>query len=82
MSQGDGSSVHIPLALVCRAQEDMNFALRLLHRESREEAIREAGLELTDDQRSGLYARLDEVANMSLPEALERTRDEGWEALR
>jgi hypothetical protein len=82
MPQEDGSSANIPTALVCQAQEDMNFALRLLHRESREEALREVGLDLTDDQRSTLYTRLDEVANMSLQEALEKTRDEGWQSLR
>jgi hypothetical protein len=76
MSQGGGSSINIPAALVSRAQEDINFALRLLHRESRDEAIREAGVDLTDDQRSELYALLDEVANMSFQEALERIRDE------
>lgn len=77
MSQGGGSSINIPAVLVSQAQEDINFALRLLHRESRDEAIREVGVDLTDDQRSELYALLDEAANMSFQEALERIRDEG-----
>ena len=78
MSQGDGPSINIPTALVSRAQEDIDFALRLLHRESRDEAIREAGLDLTDDQRSELYALLDEAANMSFQEALREFEPRQW----
>ena len=84
MSQGDGSSMDfpgIPAALVSGAQKDINFGLSLLHRESREETIRNAGLDLTDDQRSALDARLDEVANMSFQEALDKLREGGWRAL-
>lgn len=86
MSQEDESTIIIPEPLVNRAKEDPNFALRLLLPESRDEAIREAGQDLTDDQRREhgldlsqrreLSARLDEVATMSVQEAVKRVRDE------
>lgn len=67
----------IPASVVLRAQNDMDFATRLLHRDTREEALREPALQLTDDERSDLSARLDDIANMSLQDAMVRIRDAG-----
>jgi hypothetical protein len=80
MSDGQESFAfaNFPPALVSRAQQDVNFALRLLNRATRDRAIREAGLELTDEQRRELFARLDEVASLSFQEALKKLRDEGF----
>jgi hypothetical protein len=67
----------IPGELVVRAQQDMDYALRLLHQETREEAIREAGLDLTEDKQNSLNASLDQIANMSFQEALEALQNVG-----
>jgi hypothetical protein len=76
-AMGDGYLSGIPGELVVRAQQDTDFALRLLHRESREDAIREAGLDLADEQVSQLHESLDQIANLSFQEALEALRDVG-----
>lgn len=65
----------IPGSVVLRAQEDTNFAVRLLHQDTRAAALTEAGL--TDEQRSALSPILDEIASMSFQDAIQMLRDEG-----
>ena len=76
MSEGTEYFANILEELVRRARGDLDFTLRLLHQESREQAIREVHPNLSGDQMSELDAYLDGVANMSFQEALERFRDE------
>jgi hypothetical protein len=73
----EGYLAAIPGELVVRAQQDMDFALRLLHQESRDDAVSEAGIELTDEQKNTLYVSLDKIANMSFQDALESLRHDG-----
>jgi hypothetical protein len=73
----DGYLADIPGELVVRAQQDMDFALKLLYRDSREEAIRDAGVSLTDEQLSKLHAALDQIASLSFQEALQALKDVG-----
>lgn len=75
MSEGPEYFANIQEELVRRARGDLDFTLRLLHRESREDAIREVHPKLSGNQLSELHARLDDVANMSFQDALERFRD-------
>jgi hypothetical protein len=67
----------IPGALVVRAQDDLEFALRLLHRDTRDEALYELDLGLTEGELGDLSARIDEVAGMSFQTAIEKLRDAG-----
>ena len=67
----------IPGAVVVRAQHDMEFAVRLLHRDTRDDALNDPRLRLTEDERRDLSARLDDIASMSFTEAMERIRDAG-----
>ena len=73
----DGYLADIPGELVVRAQQDLDFALRLLDRDSRKDALLEAGLELTDEQLSTLNAALDQIASLSFQDALQELRDVG-----
>jgi hypothetical protein len=73
----DWSLSDIPGSLVLRAQEDTDFALRLLHRDSREEALSDPALDLSDDQLRVLTPILDEIANLSFQEAIQMIRDQG-----
>lgn len=65
----------IPGSVVLRAQEDTDFALRLLHRDSRAEALIGADLDLSDEQLRELSPILDEIARMSFQEAIEMLKD-------
>lgn len=56
----------LPNELLERAKDDFEFAARLLHVETRKDALGEVGLESDYD----LDQRLSEFANMSLREAL------------
>jgi len=67
----------VPGSVVVRAQHDMDFATRLLHRDTREDALNDPALRLTEDERSELSARLDDIAAMSFQDAMERIRDAG-----
>jgi hypothetical protein len=67
----------IPGALVVRAQDDLDFALRLLHRDTREDALNELDLGLTEKEQRELSARIDEIAGMSFQTAIEELRDAG-----
>jgi hypothetical protein len=67
----------IPGALVVRAQDDLEFALRLLHRDTRDDALYELDLGLTEEEHGALSARIDEVAGMSFQTAIEKLRDAG-----
>jgi hypothetical protein len=67
----------IPGAVVVRAQHDMDFATRLLHRDTRDEALNDPSLRLTEDERTELSSRLDDIATMSFQDAMERIRDAG-----
>lgn len=60
----------LPSELVERASGDVDFAGRLLHVETRAEALREVGLERNYE----LDSRLDEIATMSLREAMVNLR--------
>ena len=69
----------IPGSVVLRAQQDTDFALRLLHRDSREEALSE--LDLTEEQLRDLSPILDEIANLSFQDAIQMIRDQGGVSL-
>jgi hypothetical protein len=71
----------IPGSVVTRAQQDMDFALRLLNQATRAEALNDPGLDLTDEQRSELSSRLDGIASMSFQEAIQMLRDRGTKTL-
>jgi hypothetical protein len=71
----------IPSELVVRAQQDADFALRLLNRETRDAALDEAQLGLPDDQRNELSEILDEIASMSFQDAIRRLREQGLSIL-
>ena len=73
----DGYLSDIPAELVVRAQQDMNFALRLLNQATREDALREAGLELADDELGKLHAALDYIASMSFQDVLQALKNVG-----
>ena len=66
-----------PGALVVRAQQDIAFAVKLLHRDTREEALSEAHLDLTDEERSDLDSLLDEIASLSFQDAIGALGNEG-----
>lgn len=67
----------IPGSVVLRAQEDTEFALRLLHRDSREEALSDPDLDLSDEQLRELSPILDEIASMSFQDAIQMLSDQG-----
>jgi hypothetical protein len=71
----------IPGSVVTKAQQDMDFALRLLHRDTREDALNDPALDLTDEQRQELYSLLDDIASMSFEDAIQRLRDLGTTTL-
>jgi hypothetical protein len=70
-----GYLARIPGTVVLRAQQDSNFAVQLLNRETRERAFADAGVELTGE----LDRTLDEIAQMSFQAAIQTVRDEGIE---
>lgn len=74
---GDGYLTDIPAELVVRAQQDLDYALRLLHRDTRAAAIREAGLDLTTEEQNSLNYSLDQIAQMSFQDVLEALRKVG-----
>jgi hypothetical protein len=76
-SMGDDYLADIPSELVVRSQQNMEFALRLLDQERRQQAIDEAKLSLTDEQLTKLHAALDSIASMSFQEALQALKDVG-----
>jgi hypothetical protein len=67
----------IPGSVVFRAQQDMDFAFRLLNAESRDEALSDPDLDLTDEQLRELSSRLAEIARMSFLDAIRMLRDQG-----
>jgi hypothetical protein len=76
-SMGEKYLADIPSELVVRAQQSMDYALRLLDRERRQEAIDEAELSLTDEQLAKLHAALDFIASMSFQDVLQALKDVG-----
>ena len=74
---GEGYLTDIPAELVVRAQQDLDYALRLLHRDTRAAAIREAGLDLTTEEQNSLNYSLDQIAQMSFQDVLEALRKVG-----
>ena len=74
---GDGYLSDIPGELVVRAQQDMDFALKLLNRDTRMDAVSDAGLELSEEQMGTLHASLDQIAGMSFQDALQTLKDVG-----
>jgi hypothetical protein len=78
MASSDGGYLgDLPGALVVKAQQDLDFALRLLNSETREAAFDELGLELSEDERGDLHDRLDAIARMSFQEAMQMLRSSG-----
>ena len=73
----DGYLSDIPAELVVRAQHSMDFALRLLNQATRQDALNEAGLELTEDELGKLHAALDNIARMSFQEVLQALKNVG-----
>jgi hypothetical protein len=71
----------IPGSVVNKAQQDTDFALRLLHQDTRDEALNEPSLDLTDEQRQELSSLLDEIASMSFREAIQTLREQGTTTL-
>lgn len=67
----------IPGSVVTKAEQDLDFALRLLDPARREEALNDPSLNLTDEQRRELSPLLNEIANMSFQEAIQRLRAVG-----
>ena len=67
----------IPGSVVVRAQHDMEFATRLLHRDTRDEALNDPSLRLTEDERNDLSSRLDDIAAMSFQDAMVQIRAAG-----
>lgn len=61
----------IPGSVVLRAQEDADFALRLLHPESRQEALSHPDLDLSDEQMQEISPILDQIAELSFHDAVE-----------
>jgi hypothetical protein len=76
-SMGEDYLADIPSELVVRAQQDMDYALRLLDRERRQAAIDEAELSLTDEQQTKLNAAFDYIASMSFQEVLQALKNIG-----
>ncbi|MGY1730529.1 hypothetical protein ACI798_03330 [Geodermatophilus sp. SYSU D01045] len=68
----------IPATVVLRAVQNRDFALALLHEDTRRPALDDPTLGLTDEQRTELSARLDEMAQLSFAEALGQLREEGF----
>jgi hypothetical protein len=64
----------IPGSVVLKAQQDPDFALRLLDTASRQEAL--SGLGLSDEQLQDLLPILDDVAQLSFQEAIQQLRDQ------
>ena len=73
----DGYLADIQSELVVRAQQDLDFALKLLYQANREDAINEAGVSLTADELEKLHASLDQIAGLSFQEALQALKDVG-----
>jgi hypothetical protein len=73
----DWSLSDIPGSVVTKAQQDLDFALKLLHQDTRADALNEPDLDLTAEQRSELSSILDDIANMSFEQAIQRLRDLG-----
>jgi hypothetical protein len=64
----------IPGSVVLKAQEDPDFALRLLDTARRQEAL--TGLGLSEEQLQDLLPILDDVAQLSFQEAIQQLRDQ------
>ena len=67
----------IPAELVIRAQQDTDFAFRLLNRDTREAALGEARLGLAEDELGRLHEALDYVASMSFQNVLQALKNVG-----
>ena len=76
-SMGDDYLADIPSELVVRAQQDMEYGIRLLDRDRRKAAIAEAQLSLTDEQQDKLDVALDYIADMSFQKVLQALKDIG-----
>jgi len=74
-STGDDYLADIPGELVIRAQQDMDYAIRLLDSERRQEAIAEAELSLSEEQLAKLNNALDSIAQMSFQDVLQALKD-------
>jgi len=78
MTEEDGGYLNgIPGSVVVRAQSDTEYALRLLHQDTRADALNELGLGLTEGAMAELNATLDAIAGMSFESAIEQLRNAG-----
>jgi hypothetical protein len=77
MAMDDGYLGDIPSELVVRAQQSMEFALKLLDPATRAAAISDAGVYLTDDESEKLNLALDQIARMSFQDVLQALKDVG-----
>ena len=73
----DGYLSDIPAELVIRAQQDTDFAFRLLNRDTRDAALGEAGLGITGDELGKLHEALDYIASMSFQDVLQALKNAG-----
>jgi len=73
----DGYLDDIPSELVVRAQQSMEFALKLLDPETRAAAISDAGVSLTADESDKLDSALNRIAAMSFQQVLQALKDVG-----
>ena len=67
----------IPGSVVTKAEHDLDFALNLLHEDTRADALSQPELGLTAEQRSELSSILDDIARLTFEEAIQRIRDVG-----
>ncbi|MGY1603662.1 hypothetical protein [Geodermatophilus sp. SYSU D00815] len=65
----------LPALLVTKAQDDLDFALALLHEDTRAEALRHPDLRLTDAEQRELHPVLEQIAQLSFEDAVEQIRD-------
>ncbi|MGY1786402.1 hypothetical protein [Geodermatophilus sp. SYSU D00698] len=79
--EGGRSLAGFPAPVVLRAVQNRDFAIALLHADTRDSALQDPTLGLTDDQRAELSSRLDEMARMAFRDALDQLRAEGFAAL-
>ena len=78
MTESNGGYLDgIPGSVVVRAQSDMEYALRLLHQDTRQDALNELDMGLTEEAMVELNASLDAIAGMSFESAIQQLRNAG-----
>jgi hypothetical protein len=79
--EGDRPLVDLPAVVVLRAQNDLDFGVRLLNQDTRAAALSDPALGLTEEEQSRLFSTLDDIANLSFAQAIEQLRDAGVNCL-